>query len=241
MKIVSASRREDMPAFRMSYLMEKYVSMGDDCFWVLWTKNPENMVGAPLDYSRTALQLTVTGLGGSDLEPGVPTPESVWDSTERLVAAGFDPRLINWRFDPVIPTVSSPRALKYGAGRARALGIGRCTISFVYWYGHVKARWPEGSKTVVSTEAQRKIALQIRDILDPYGITLYGCAQPALNGVVVPSSCIDGNYYAQVTGQSFATGKDPSQRAACGCTPSVDIGSYRPCPHRCVYCYSKGR
>ena len=58
MKIISASRREDMPAFDMRRLLEKYEEYGPDIFWVLWTKNPRNILlnCSALDFKRTALQ-----------------------------------------------------------------------------------------------------------------------------------------------------------------------------------------
>lgn len=237
MKIVSASRRGDMVAFHSALLRKKYREMGRNCFWVFWTKNPENLLDMDLDSHRSALQLTVTGLGGTCLEPGVPEYRQVLEATERVVSAGFRPELINWRYDPIIPGHSDPRTLKELAKFFSEIGVTRCVTSFVTWYSHVKERWPEGAESQVGKPREKEIASRVRDILAKYDIHLYGCAQPHLQGIVTPSKCIDGDYYSSVTGFEFDNEKDPLQRKTCGCTNSVDIGKYGPCPHRCVYCY----
>lgn len=238
--IYSASRKEDMPAFHIKELLEKYKTTGSDSFWVLWTKNPLKLVGAPFDWNRVAIQLTVTGLAGSPLEPQVPSPALVWDAIEKIIASGANPALICWRLDPIIPKNQTPAMVKTLAQRASSLGITRCVTSFVTWYDRVKSRWPEGAATQIEPARQRKIAETIRDILAEFDITLHGCAQPHLRGVVEPARCIDGDYYAHITGLPLVKGgKDPFQRKSCSCTPSIDVGRYRPCPADCQYCYAE--
>lgn len=239
MRIISASRREDMPAFRMEYLLKKYHEYGDNCFWVLWTKNPKNIINSGMDFSRVALQLTVTGLGGTELEPGVPDAEEVWNYTKELIAKGFNPEFINWRCDPLIPYYHTRLHIYKCASGARECGIRRCVTSFITWYGQVKERWPDGMKTQVDKNTQIKLAKSMRDILEEYDIELYGCTQPHLKDLIKPSACIDGEYYSEITGFNFDNTKDPSHRPSCMCSVSTDIGSYRACPHNCVYCYSK--
>lgn len=115
-------------------------------------------------------------------------------------------------------------------------------------YVYRKARKVRGNDSPVlknrgrsfpKTVEQRRIAQTVKNILNEYGIKLYGCTQPHLADIIQPSKCIDGDYYASVTGFDFDTEKDPSQRKACGCTKSIDIGQYRHCPHGCLYCYNK--
>ncbi len=230
-----------MPAFDIRRLLEKYEEYGPDIFWVLWTKNPRNILlnYSALDFKRTALQLTVTGLGGTLVEPNVPSPSGVWEDMDRLIESGLNPALVNWRMDPIIPGFHTARMVHTLARRAKTLGLTRCTISFITFYDHVKKRWPEGLEAERDPAQQMEIADMIRDILGGYGIALYGCAQPWLSGLITPSKCIDGGYYSGVTGFTFETEKDPIQRKECGCTKSVDIGRYRAaCGHGCRYCYA---
>lgn len=240
MQIYSASRRQDMPVDAPKHLFELYHNaLSSDSFWVFWTKNPANLLSMNLDYSRCALQLTVTGLGGTELEPGVPRFEDVLQSTAELILDGFNPELINWRFDPVIPGISSTDTMIEIAKSFSAFGVTRCITSFITWYGKVKDRWPEGSKTQRSETVQRDMILHMRDVLAEHNIQLYGCAQPHLDAIIPAAKCIDGEYYAQITGFEFDAHKDKSQRKACGCTESVDVGAYTKCSHGCKYCYAR--
>lgn len=243
MRTISASRREDMPAFRMNELLEKYRSMGDDTFWVLWTKNPKRIIDSGMDFRRVALQLTVTGMGGTEWEPHVPTSMQVWDDVATLVKKGFNPDLINWRFDPIIHAnaeyVKRGAILDEMAKAASSLGITRCITSFVTFYGVVKQRWPDWEKSQFAPEQQTEIVKEMKDILGQYKVELYGCVQPHLAGLIRPSACIDGEYYGSITGFDLVGDKDKYQRKHCNCTASYDIGKYRKCSHGCLYCYSK--
>ncbi len=242
MKIISASRREDYPRFRFQELREKYAKYESEArhFWTFWTKNPENLIHSCFCFERAFLQVTITGLGGSSLEPNVPEPKEIISILGRLIDNGFNPAHIQWRLDPLIPGYNDkPDLIKSLASQIGALCITRCTTSFVTWYGHVKERWPEGATTQRTTEQQRNITSTVKKILEEYGITIYGCAQPALQGIVKPAKCIDAELYQALTGIDFDNTKDPSQRKACGCTRSIDIGRYRSCPHKCLYCYNK--
>ncbi len=53
-----------------------------------------------------------------------------------------------------------------------------------------------------------------------------------------PGKCIDDAYIAQVFGTRVSDKKDPSQREACGCVTSKDIGAYDTCLFGCQYCYA---
>ena len=42
----------------------------------------------------------------------------------------------------------------------------------------------------------------------------------------------------RLTGEALRVPRDRSQRPACGCAASVDIGAYDSCLHGCAYCYA---
>lgn len=129
--IFSASRREDMPAFHFTELMDKYRKYPEESFWILWTKNPFNIISSGMDFKRVALQLTITGIGSSKLEPYVPKSDKIWEYVNHLLCAGFNPKLINWRLDPIIPDIITPDMVRSLAKQAADCGITRCITSFV--------------------------------------------------------------------------------------------------------------
>ena len=55
---------------------------------------------------------------------------------------------------------------------------------------------------------------------------------------IQPGKCIDDDYIARTFGLRLGSKKDPSQREACGCVVSKDIGMYDTCLFGCQYCYA---
>lgn len=140
---------------------------------------------------------------------------------------------------------------------AKSCGITRCTFSFMDFYkkarqvfehlgvevcpmysdrsGEEKVIFePEMALKQVFTEEMVQIASEC-------GIQLYSCSEPEIQKIkgVKKSQCIDGALLGELFGDRASVANDSSQRKACGCTKSTDIGSYKqPCPNRCLYCYA---
>ena len=81
---------------------------------------------------------------------------------------------------------------------------------------------------------------ELAAIAQQYGMTIHSCAEePDLSSVdIQPGKCIDEQWLNVEFGLQLVGRKDRTQRAACRCIPSVDIGQYNTCLHGCAYCYA---
>jgi hypothetical protein len=225
---------------------------------VLWSKDLANILqnvhglrGLLEAYDQVFVHFTVTGLGGTAVEPGAPAPRAALAQLGECVAFAGDPRRVTVRFDPVLfweeggTARSNLPFFRELAPVVAALGIKDVRTSFAQWYGKSKRRAAARGFPFVDPpdEEKRGHALALAAAAAAHGLTLYACSQPALAGVpgVLPSACIDGTLLGSLhpRREPASRKKDRSQRADCHCTESIDIGSYaQACPHGCVYCYA---
>lgn len=242
-QVLSASRRVEI-GFYPHPVKAAVERMKRPFFWVWWCKIPSLLESWDIDWRRSAMQLSITGLAGppgqaSTLEPNVPPAEVAWKSVEGLIRRGLRPELIDWRHDPLVAGHNtSLQQIESQARFARNLGVKRCITSFVAPYRKVVNRWPAVERALMEKDEQRSFALQMRDLLRSFEIELLCCAQPHLEDIVTPAACIDGSLYSRVTGLEFDTRRAEGQRPYCRCTRSLDIGWYLACPAGCLYCYA---
>ena len=52
------------------------------------------------------------------------------------------------------------------------------------------------------------------------------------------NKCIDPEYIEEIIGVPIKNVKDGSQREACGCVESIEVGTYNTCYNGCKYCYA---
>jgi len=121
-----------------------------------------------------------------------------------------------------------------------------------------------GNSEEPGPEAVQRIARGIQSLNSNWGLRIASCAENAdLSAFdIAHNRCVDDDLLARVfphdaelmaflgrgSGSAaplFGGGvptvnplKDGSQREACGCIASKDIGRYGTCPHHCAYCYA---
>lgn len=224
---------------------------------VLWSKDFARLINNEfflLDRLKTFRQcfihFTITGLGGSLLEPGVQPWQQAVKQISALVAIVRDPRLIVWRFDPIVFWRAASRLesnvhyFNKIAPFVRAAGIQRVVSSLCQWYPKSRRRadvagltWVE-PKTVLLQQTVKWMNQQA----SRFGLHLTACAHPGLAAAGLPiGRCIDGPLLNACHPDQLRTSERAAQgqRLACGCTHSVDIGSYDlTCSHGCLYCYA---
>jgi predicted metalloprotease with PDZ domain len=92
------------------------------------------------------------------------------------------------------------------------------------------------------------IVLEMQSILSRWGIQLNLCCEKEVLAALPPASpigpaaCISGERIMAVHGGRVSLARDSGQRrsSGCGCSISVDVGSYNlhPCHHNCLFCYA---
>jgi hypothetical protein len=169
-KVISASRRTDIPAFYMEWFMEQIkngffeltnpyngkrstlAATAETVHTIVfWSKNfgpfIKNGFGQKLIETGYNLFFNFTINPVSPLlEPNVPSLEERFDQLDYL-CENFDKRCINWRFDPICfysAAENGPQnnldGLSIIAKRASSAGISRCITSFMDHYRKVKNR-----------------------------------------------------------------------------------------------------
>ncbi len=224
---------------------------------VLWSKDYSALLadahglrGLVARYAQVVFQFTVTGLGAGPIEPGVLPPADAARQFPDLVELAGSPERVRWRFDPVVfwrrgrRVDGNLRAFAPLAERAAAAGLRRVTVSLYQDYAKARRRAARAGLTWVRPRPARvrAVAYRLQECARVHGLSVYACASPELEAAgIAPGRCIDGEELSRLhpARTPAAAGKDPGQRAACGCTPSVDIGEYRlSCPDGCLYCYA---
>ncbi len=275
-QVISASRRTDLVAFFSDWLgsvlrKEEVKVQGPSRRTytvdlkpasihtiVLWSKNfsslIENRAGLKdelLKYDQVFLHFTITGLGGTFIEQGVPPYVTALLQLEDLLRFVGSPDRMSVRFDPVIywkeggKIRSNLRLFEKIAPILHQLEIKDVRVSFAQWYRKAKRRAAKhGFIYIDPPQAQKlKDALYLLQVAQGWGLNLFSCSQDFLTAIpeIRTSSCIDGILLQSLhpSGAYVSTKKDKTQRAECRCTESIDIGSYTQfCPHSCLYCYA---
>ena len=204
--------------------------MGEVSGAVLITKDPRKLLEITLP-KHCVIHCTITGFGGSQVEPGVPAPELTLKAYHQLVAQFGTERVI-LRIDPIIPTTK---------GIARAMNIfseaeGRIRISFIDQYNHVITRFKNIGLELPWKEFHAPFETRQAVLNEMPGVEV--CAEPGLqcSGCVSPR-----DVRAMGLDSTLLSGALGHQRRLCLCiAEKVELlTSRKQCLHQCTYCYWK--
>ncbi len=254
LKVISASRRVEMVGFyprRLASLLREKCPPEKVHSIVLWSKDPRNLVShgdlrsVLSSYDLLFLHFTISGMGGSSLEPGIPSTSESLALLRPLAEFLGGPDRMALRFDPIVH-ISLPSGKEYtnlgefGAisREAARLGVHRIVISWMSVYEKVIRRLEKAGMAPIEVSKERWDSEWewLKKIAEACGAILSGCCVPQLP----VSGCIDGRLLSSMhPGRKCASLlKAKGQRPGCGCTESWDIGWYYPCPGGCLYCYA---
>ena len=252
--VISASRRTDLVCCHQDYLIEKLKEYPPEKVHtvVIWTKNPYSMISSGLlrsvlsSYSQLYIHLTVTGLGGTILEPGIPPWEKVVAMIPGIVDLVKNPERISWRFDPIVRVgvngeeISNYHLFQEIADHFSCSGITTCRTSWVEPYRKVMRRLENKEIRLLPHTREERLehAKQLSEIAGEIGMQIMHCSMDEFP----VSRCIDGKLFSRLHPQGLECSfkKAKGQRKLCGCTESLDIGWYSmKCPNGCLYCYAE--
>ncbi len=264
--IVSASRRTDVPAFYMPWLMARLRSGSatypnpfsgqlhqvslrpeDVHSIVFWSKSYRPFLPhvEALDSAgyRYVCHYTITGAPRA-LEPRVPDWRVSLEAF-RVLSERIGPRRVLWRFDPIVFTDTLDAA--YYTARFETLAHAltgyteRCYFSFATYYTKAARRLAAVGVAFRDPPLDERLALvqALAEIAATCGIALFACCQPELAvGSVRPASCVDAGLLAELFPAPPLTAEARPTRPGCGCAASRDIGIYDTCLFGCRYCYA---
>ncbi|MDR2138172.1 MAG: DUF1848 domain-containing protein [Tannerella sp.] len=262
--ILSISRRTDIPAFHAEWFFERVKAGFADVHnpvnvhqirrvpidpdqvecMVFWTKNPAPML-PHLDKIKPFafyFQFTLTPYG-RNLEVRLPDKERLIE-TFRKLSGQIGPERVIWRYDPILMSdeTGEERHLSHFDDLAGKLAshTKRCVISFIDFYRKTEKNLRGTTVRALSDPEMLSLASKMAPIARRHGMELQTCAETCdLTAWGIPhGKCIDDGLIEAISGVPLHTRKDRSQRPACRCVESVDIGTYDTCLHRCLYCYA---
>jgi hypothetical protein len=262
--IISVSRRTDIPACYRDWFFTrlkegfvqarkntttkpKQISLKPEdvrCF-VFWTKNPGPMMDRldELNGYHFYFQFTLTPYG-QDIEGAVLPPKDELIQTFIQLSQKIGKDKVIWRYDPILLTDKIDidfHKTEFSKLAETLQGYTeKCVISFIDT-GYLSAETKKQLKLEKITKDQmREIGKEFQPIAEKNGIKIETCAETIdlSEFGISPSKCIDDKIVGTLIGKKLSLKKDPSQRKACGCVKSIDIGTDNTCKNGCRYCYA---
>jgi hypothetical protein len=177
------------------------------------------------------------------LEPQLP-PEKQLIESFKLLSRRIGRQRVILRYDPII--INKKYTLAYHISQFEKLlsqlygYTSTCIISFVDIYDKLSRSAKEAIGPAIDDEIKFALAQELSNVAKKYHIALQTCAEEIdLSALgILHGACIDKNLIEKLLGCSLDMHNAKGQRKLCGCTESIDIGSYDCCMHLCSYCYA---
>ena len=264
-KIISASRRTDIPAFYTPWFMnrirEGYAVYPNPMFpeknhrvdltpdavsgIVFWTRYPQPLMPflSELDSRGYTYYFMISLLNyPRHIEPQAPSPGRVISLIHDL-AAIIGPQRVFWRYDPIIlgPMVSAGWHMENFSCLAKALSgaTEKVIVSTVDPYHHTVNDMGGTLQGFQYDPGEYMVLLEkLAAVASQEGLIMQSCAEPdvGITGIT-PGRCVDAALMERLSGRKTSRQKH-MQRKGCLCQKSVDIGVNNTCVFGCRYCYA---
>lgn len=209
---------------------KSWVNAGEPA--ILITKDPGGLLEHATVDMNIIIHATITGFGGTKVEPGVPHPTEALDGYRQLCDLFGEARVV-LRIDPIIPTEKGIRTatmpvLKRARGRVRA--------SFLDNYPHVKERFRKAGLPVLPYDFHAPLEQRKRihgELEVQLGQEIEICGEPGM----ACTGCVSMTDMDTLLVTGLARGG--GQRKACACLSlKKELLNHRgQCKHGCLYCY----
>lgn len=189
---------------------------------------------------KIIIHATVTGFGGTILEPNVPDYHSSYIGLAKLIMFGFPTNQIVLRINPIIVTPKGLSTVEKILKEFVHLNIQRCRFSFIDMYPHVKERFKENKvKLPYETFAAPQVMVDnVLQVLKEY------------EGVYQFESCAENTPYKlgcisekdlRILGVNIKVKDGGFQRKGCLCLGNKKelLNNKKQCVSKCLYCYWK--
>lgn len=255
--VLTVSRRTDMvrwyPQDLVCVLARQYPPERVHTVLVI-TKFPRALLEEPLRgalsaYEQVVVHVTVTGLGGTELEPRVPPAEDSLAALPEVITLVGHPGRVVLRIDPVVhwrraasdgPVLTNLPLFGGIARQARAAGVTLVKTSLASPYRKVQRRFAAHGMELVALEREERLdALRfLEQEAELAGVRLEFCCEP----LRPTRACVDAGLLTRLhpRGLPARPERATGQRPLCGCAHAVDLAWYssHPCPSGCLYCYA---
>lgn len=202
--------------------------------------NEKLIAGCVAFKDKVILHLTVTGFGGSKIEPYVPKKEEIREQLDLLKYYKFPIEHVVLRVDPIVPTTKGIKTAESVLKLFADSGIKRCRYSFLDMYSHVKERFNiyNVGLPYETFNAPKELMKNAVEMLKRY------------EGIYEFESCAEVNEHQlgcisekdmKILNLDTTLVDSSMQRGNCLC-PSNKLellGNKRRCKHGCLYCYWK--
>lgn len=243
-------------------LIRQSLRKEDIIFLSLWTKAPERILpylNFLIDSMNLNFQITLTGYGNT-IEKNISSKEVVINSFREIADKIKNPKLINWRYDPIFLSYKFNidwhiNNFYYLCSKLKGY-TNKVIISPLQVVGNylpilgkmTKNRIEYNDRLIlIDKEKFFFIVRKLREIAIKYDIKVNICCEPSLDpeedkklfeefhdlydGCLSYSLIKEFDPYLKIN-------KSKGQRKNCLCLECRDIGVYYTCFNGCVYCYA---
>lgn len=196
---------------------------------------------------KIILHCTVTGMGGTKIEPFVPTKEVMYQHVLELIEKGFPAKQIVLRVDPIVPTEKGVQTALSVIDLFKDTGIQRIRISFLDMYEHVKERFKENNIPLpydtfhASDTVRYEAYIKIIHFCNEHMLSLETCGEPPIGFAYITLPCLsqkDVEILGLTDKIKLVGNKDARRSCLCPQNKTELIKDKpKPCKHGCLYCF----